>query len=188
LAITRDIEFLVKLNAVAGGEMWILAAASALGEALNLTAFEDFPVVVLDHLACEESWERSLSVLVSSPQGVWWPPNLIEKGPTASYGAKPKTSSPDLAGPNEPVVRRFFMSAKAPCVILASQNSDEYLRREVVRLGGYDVLSKSAPHNVITRTIEFAWFWSQHSATTVTPDSSKRGLSRTSASNKESRH
>jgi hypothetical protein len=154
LAITKDIEFLDKLKAVADGQSWTLAAASALDEALNVTAFEDFPVVVLDHLACEGTWETSVAALVSSAQGVWWPPPEAGKRPKAARSG---------AG------RRFFMSAKAPCVILASQYSDEYLRREVVRLGGHDVLNKSAPQHVVSRAIEFACFWSEHSITTVKP-------------------
>jgi len=63
---------------------------------------------------------------------------------------------------------------KPPCVILASDYGDEYLRREVVRLGGYDVLSKSAPPAAISQVVEFAWFWSRHSATSTKPRPSGR--------------
>lgn len=51
---------------------------------------------------------------------------------------------------------------RIPCVILASQYGDEYARLEMIRLGGYDVLNKSASQENISRTIEFAWFWSQY--------------------------
>jgi hypothetical protein len=177
LAISTDTEFLAKLNAVAAEQRWTLSEASLTSQALNVAAFEDFPVVVLDRFACDAAWENSLSALVSSAQGVWWPPRAIEKSPkAASRGAELNVNS-SVAGASESVVRRFFMSAKAPCVILASQYGDEYLRRKVLRLGGYDVLSKLAPKHVISRVIEFAWYWSQHSATTGKSRSSGRLLS-----------
>jgi hypothetical protein len=170
LAISTDAEFLAKLNAVAAEQHWILSEAPLLSEAFNVPDFEDFPVVVLDRSACEGTWENSLSALVSAAQGVWWPPRSIEKGPQAmSRDAESNTNARVSAGAGESVVRRFFMSAKAPCVILASQYGDEYLRRKVLRLGGYEVLSKSAPGHVISRVIEFAWYWSQRSAANGKP-------------------
>lgn len=182
LVISKDFEFLAKMKAAAVERDWTIAEASVLGEALSVTGFEDFPVVVLDQLACEGTWEKSVSALASSAQGVWCPSCPIRKGSQpACGGSGQNTSATNLAGASECVVRRFFMSAKAPCVILASSYGDEYLRREVVRLGGYDVLSKSAPLDDIRRAIEFAWFWSQHSATTGKPGSSALGLSPTPA-------
>lgn len=182
LVISKDLEFLGKMKAAAVERGWTIAEASVLGEALSVTGFEDFPVVVLDQLACEGTWEKYVSALASTAQGVWCPSCSIRKGPrAASRGAGQNTNSNVLGGASECVVRRFFMSAKAPCVILASTYGDEYLRREVVRLGGYDVLSKSAPQAVISRAIEFAWFWSQHSATIGKPGSSGFGLSPTQA-------
>jgi ActR/RegA family two-component response regulator len=63
----------------------------------------------------------------------------------------------------ESCVSSLVLLRKPPCLILASQYGDEYVRLEMVRLGGYDVLSKSASREEMIRTIEFAWFWSQHS-------------------------
>jgi len=45
------------------------------------------------------------------------------------------------------------------CVILASTVADEYLRREVARNRGYDVLPRSADRDKLIRTLQFAWFW-----------------------------
>jgi DNA-binding NtrC family response regulator len=45
------------------------------------------------------------------------------------------------------------------CVILASTFADEYLRREVARNRGYDVLPRSADRDKLIRTLQFAWFW-----------------------------
>lgn len=182
LVISKDLEFLGKMKAAAVERDWTIAEASVLGEALSVTGFEDFPVVVLDQLACEGAWENSVSALASSAQGVWCPSCPIRKGSQpASRGSGQNTSSKVSGGASKCVVRRYFMSAKAPCVILASPYGDEYLRREVIRLGGYDVLSKSAPQDDIRRAIEFAWFWSQHSATTGKPGSPALGLSPTPA-------
>jgi ActR/RegA family two-component response regulator len=52
---------------------------------------------------------------------------------------------------------------RVPCVILAAAYGDEYARLEMIRLGGYDVVDKCASPDVISRAIEFAWFWSQYS-------------------------
>lgn len=52
---------------------------------------------------------------------------------------------------------------RVPCVILATSYGDEYARLEMIRLGGYDVVDKCVSPDVISRVIEFAWFWSQHS-------------------------
>lgn len=45
------------------------------------------------------------------------------------------------------------------CVVLASTVADEYLRREVARNRGYDVLPRSADRDKLIRTLQFAWFW-----------------------------
>jgi DNA-binding response OmpR family regulator len=45
------------------------------------------------------------------------------------------------------------------CVLLASTVADEYLRREVARNRGYDVLPRSADRDKLIRTLQFAWFW-----------------------------
>lgn len=49
------------------------------------------------------------------------------------------------------------------CVLLASAVADEYLRHEVVRRQGYDVLPRSADGEQLMRALQFAWFWRTHS-------------------------
>ena len=46
------------------------------------------------------------------------------------------------------------------CVFLVSRSLDNNLWQEVIRLGGYDVLARSADSEEIKRNIAFAWFWS----------------------------
>ncbi len=50
----------------------------------------------------------------------------------------------------------------APCVLLASRVRDQYLWNEVVRCGGFDVLTKNAGRERLTRTLRFAWFWKKN--------------------------
>lgn len=51
-----------------------------------------------------------------------------------------------------------------PCILLASSVIDEGFRDEVVRLHGYDVLSRQADEDEIARTINSAWFWKHRNA------------------------
>jgi ActR/RegA family two-component response regulator len=51
-----------------------------------------------------------------------------------------------------------------PCVLLISSVIDEGFRDEVVRLHGYDVLSRRADEDEIERTINSAWFWKHRHA------------------------
>ncbi|HVW87718.1 MAG TPA: hypothetical protein VHB50_23685 [Bryobacteraceae bacterium] len=48
------------------------------------------------------------------------------------------------------------------CLLLASRVSDSYLVREVVRLGGYDVLATSGDDDRLRRALRFAWFWKRN--------------------------
>ena len=48
-----------------------------------------------------------------------------------------------------------------PCILLSSPVVDEYLREEVMRYHGYDVLPRSGDRDEIIRTVSFAWFWAQ---------------------------
>ncbi|MDE3198039.1 MAG: hypothetical protein KGN84_16950 [Acidobacteriota bacterium] len=48
-----------------------------------------------------------------------------------------------------------------PCVILISPVLDDYLRREVIRCGGYDVVGKTESREPLMRALRFAWFWKQ---------------------------
>ncbi len=118
LAISKDQEFMTVLKKMSFDSNWGFFEAASVNEAMNTLRQDSFPIVVLDQVVCERTWEACVSTLVQM----------------------------------RPV----------PCVLLASQYGDEYARLEMIRLGGYDVLNKSASPDVITRTIEFAWFWSQH--------------------------
>jgi len=51
-----------------------------------------------------------------------------------------------------------------PCILLTSSVIDEGFRDEVVSLQGYDVLSRRADDDEITRTINSAWFWKHRHA------------------------
>ena len=53
---------------------------------------------------------------------------------------------------------------RPPCILLTSSVIDEGFRDEVVRLHGYDVLSRQADDDEITRTINSAWFWKHRNA------------------------
>jgi DNA-binding NtrC family response regulator len=46
-----------------------------------------------------------------------------------------------------------------PCVLLTSNVINGNIRDEVVRLHGYDVMSRRADDDEIARTINSAWFW-----------------------------
>jgi len=51
-------------------------------------------------------------------------------------------------------------SRHRPCVLLVSRVVDDYLWNEVVRRGGYDVLSKPLREEEVARAIKLAWaYW-----------------------------
>jgi DNA-binding NtrC family response regulator len=51
------------------------------------------------------------------------------------------------------------------CVLLVSKVADDYLWNEVVRRGGYDVLSKPLQQDELERAIRLAWiYWSSMAA------------------------
>jgi DNA-binding NtrC family response regulator len=52
----------------------------------------------------------------------------------------------------------------SPCVLLTSNVIDESFRDEIVRLHGYDVVSRNADEDEVVRTINSAWFWKHHHA------------------------
>lgn len=52
---------------------------------------------------------------------------------------------------------------KSSLLIVASAYGDEYLRRAVLRLGGYDVIDKPTSRREAINAIEFARFWIEHS-------------------------
>ncbi len=62
------------------------------------------------------------------------------------------------------VLRALGDLPHGPCILLASSVIDEGFRDEVVRLHGYDVLSRQADEDEIARTINSAWFWKHRNA------------------------
>jgi len=52
---------------------------------------------------------------------------------------------------------RVVESSPRSCFLLMSRVSDEYLWREVVMHGGYDVVSKPLADGVVSRTLQRAW-------------------------------
>ena len=58
------------------------------------------------------------------------------------------------------VVEALSHSRHRPCVLLVSSVVDDYLWNEVVRRGGYDVLSKPLREEDLMRAIKLAWaYW-----------------------------
>jgi FixJ family two-component response regulator len=58
------------------------------------------------------------------------------------------------------VVEALSQSRHRPCVLLVSRVVDDYLWNEVVRRGGYDVLSKPLREEDLVRAIRLAWaYW-----------------------------
>ncbi len=68
----------------------------------------------------------------------------------------------DLGGDKWKEWLRQMKMAGDPCVLLASRVCDQYLREEVVRCGGFDVLAKSDSREHLTRTLRFAWLWKKN--------------------------
>lgn len=62
------------------------------------------------------------------------------------------------------VLNALCETPNSPCVLLTSKVIDENFRDEVVRLHGYDVLSRHADEDEIGRTINSAWFWKHRHA------------------------
>ena len=56
-------------------------------------------------------------------------------------------------------VERLTAGPDHPCVLLASPVDDEYLRAELVRHGGFDVIPRSADADRLVRNIQFAYFF-----------------------------
>lgn len=71
--------------------------------------------------------------------------------------------SDSVAGDWKAALTRIRLWEGEPCVLLASQVSDQYLWDEVVRCGGYDVIAKSIGSEQQMRILRFAWFWKKRS-------------------------
>ena len=54
---------------------------------------------------------------------------------------------------------KIVESSPRVCFLLTSRVSDEYLWREVVMHGGYDVLVKPLEENVVVQTLQRAWYY-----------------------------
>jgi CheY-like chemotaxis protein len=67
----------------------------------------------------------------------------------------------DLPGTEWRKVMRILASApQRPSVILTSRVVDDYLWQEVIRYGGYDVLSKPLREEDVVRSVRLAWsYW-----------------------------
>jgi DNA-binding NtrC family response regulator len=57
------------------------------------------------------------------------------------------------------VLAKIAESSPRSCFLLVSHVSDEYLWREVVHLGGYDVVAKPLAEDVVTHTLHRAWYY-----------------------------
>jgi DNA-binding NtrC family response regulator len=58
------------------------------------------------------------------------------------------------------VVRMMASSSHGACAVLVSRVVDDYLWKEVIRGGGYDVLSKPLKEDDFVRSVRLAWsYW-----------------------------
>jgi FixJ family two-component response regulator len=89
-----------------------------------------------------------------------------------SWNALSKLESPiiiwdrDLSSEDwRQVVHMLASLPQKPCVLLLSRVVDDYLWNEVVRVGGYDVLSKPLKEMEVLRVVRLAWsYWTSTAA------------------------
>lgn len=62
-------------------------------------------------------------------------------------------------------VDRLAAQPDHPCILLASRVDDEYLRAELVRHGGFNVIPRTADAERLVRNIRFAGFFRNNSQT-----------------------
>jgi hypothetical protein len=66
----------------------------------------------------------------------------------------------DLAGVNwKEALMSIRASGHDSCILLASRVFDPYLWDEVVRCGGFDVITRSDGREHLMSVLRFAWFW-----------------------------
>jgi DNA-binding NtrC family response regulator len=66
----------------------------------------------------------------------------------------------DLPGSDwREVLAKIVESSPRSCFLLTSRVSDEYLWREVVAHGGYDVVVKPLEEDVVLQTLHRAWYY-----------------------------
>lgn len=73
----------------------------------------------------------------------------------------------DLPGPHwREHLTILQLYAPASCFILVSAVNDDYLWEEVIRTGGYDVVTKPFRESQVLRTVTLAWtYWKRYAPT-----------------------
>jgi two-component system response regulator HydG len=72
-------------------------------------------------------------------------------------------------------MEKLASSPYRACIILVSGVVDTYLWNEVVRMGGYDVLSKPLREDEVVRAVRLAWSYWNSSARTAELPGKRRG-------------
>jgi len=62
----------------------------------------------------------------------------------------------------QPAFDHLHQVAPERCLLLASSAADPYLWQEVIRLGGFDLLNRSASQDETARKLRFAWFFTEN--------------------------
>jgi len=77
----------------------------------------------------------------------------------------------DMAGEGwRQAITRLVMSSGAPSILLISKVFDDYLWNEVVRNGGYDVLTKPLQERDVARAVKLAWsYWMSANRRALSP-------------------
>jgi len=130
-------------------------------------------VIVIVGIMLDEEDRRLLTGLGSRNQWKLCFANSIDEAQALSRSLQAAAilCDRDAAGGNwGSVVERFASSSHRPCVLLVSRVVDDYLWNEVVRHGGYDVLSKPLREQDLVRSIKLAWlYWNSAARPTVLP-------------------
>ena len=72
-----------------------------------------------------------------------------------------------LASNWRPAIEELAACSRHTCILLISSVADDYLWNEVVRHGGYDVLSKPLQHDELVRAVKLAWTYSSRAMRNV---------------------
>ena len=106
--------------------------------------------------------EQDRSVLTRAAGEEFLDLRLAESVEEACAGAIRATAAVVLVDRDWPgtdwraILRRLAESAYPACVVLVSGVADDYLLREVIRLGGYDVLPKPLRQDTVSRALKLA--------------------------------
>jgi hypothetical protein len=125
-----------------------------------------------------DNHDRHLLANVSSGNGwtMYFVDSLAEaQGAAANLRVPVILCDRDLAGADwRETVSRLASSSLPTCVILISRAADDCLWEEVIRSGGYEVLSRPLRPEEVVRVVKLAWsFW--NSMLTMPAYSGKRG-------------